>query len=146
MKVAFSLVIKDDADALPLLEMIRAAGFDGAEPTFGLEATLPTAADPRRSAEKLRTIADKVGLKIPSMRGGPGFWPTFAANPQAAVELARKAMEAVKIMGGDTLLIVPGQWDASQTYGEVWRNAIESAKRIGDVAEEFGITVGLENV
>src|SRR6187551_1038912 len=98
MQIAFSLVMKDDSEALPQLAMIRAAGFDGVEPTFGLEATLPTASDPRASAQKLRAMADNVGLKIPSMRGGPGFWPTFAsADPKkrdAAVELARKAIEA----------------------------------------------------
>src|SRR5688572_891856 len=99
MQIQFSLVINDDEGAPPLLEMIRAAGFEGAEPTFGLDGTLPTAADPRRSAEKLLTIASKVGLKLPSMRGGLGFWPTFAsADPKkrdAAVDLAAKALEAV---------------------------------------------------
>src|SRR5437867_283903 len=107
MKIAFSLVIKEDS-AAPLLEMIRAAGFGGVEPTFLPEGSLPTASDPRKSAEKLVALAEKVGLKIPSMRGGPGFWPTFASadagKRRAAVELAEKAMQAVEIMGGDTLL------------------------------------------
>jgi L-ribulose-5-phosphate 3-epimerase len=150
MRLAFSLIIKDDDAAQRLLENIVAAGFAGVEPTFVPEGTLPTASDPRRSAEKLAAMAQKAGLKIPSMRGGPGFWATFAsadaAKRQAAVELAQKAMEALQIMGGDTLLIVPGQWDAHETYNTVWNSALQSAKRIAEAAEKTGITVGLENV
>jgi hexulose-6-phosphate isomerase len=114
------------------------------------EAALPNAADPRRSAERLRQLADEVGLRIPSMRGGPGFWPTFASDDaqkrRAAVDLAAKAFEALKILGGDTLLIVPGQWEPHQTYATVWNNALDTARRIADVAERAGITVALENV
>jgi len=150
VKLAFSLVIEDDDSAPRWLEMICAAGFDGVEPTFRLDGTLPTAADPRGSAEKLASMAQRSGLKIPSMRGGPGFWPTFASSdPQrraAAVALADKALQAVKIMGGDTLLIVPGQWEADQAYSAVWKNAVESARRIAEVAERTGVKVALENV
>jgi len=150
MKLAFSMVVKDDEQAVRMLEMVRAGGFEGVEPTFGLEATLPVAGDPRTSAEKLKKMADKIGLTIPSMRGGPGFWPTFASvDPQQrkrAVELASKAMEAVKIMGGDTLLIVPGQWDASCTYKQTWDAAVETGRTIAEIAEKVGMKVGLENV
>jgi hexulose-6-phosphate isomerase len=84
------------------------------------------------------------------MRGGPGFWGTFASEDagkrRAAVELASKAFEALKVLGGDTLLIVPGQWEAQQSYASVWSNALDTARRVTDVAERAGIKVGLENV
>jgi hexulose-6-phosphate isomerase len=147
--LAFSLAL-EEANAEHWLEMIKAGGFDGVEPTFVPQGTLPNVADPRGSAQKLRTLADKAGLKIPSMRGGPGFWPTMGAVDQSlrdkAVELARAALEAVKIMGGDTLLIVPGRWDGDQTYGEIWQHAADTAKRIAQIAEELDMNVGLENV
>ena len=150
MKFAFSLMLKDDATARPLLEMIAAAGFQGVEPTFGLSGTLPAADDPRRSAERMREMAEAVGLKVPSMRGGPGFWPLFASrDPEQrgeAVELARKALDAVKILGGDTLLIVPGQWEPGRTYQDVWDSARDTARRVAELAERVGVKVGLENV
>ena len=150
MKLGFSLIVKDDSGAQRLCESVRAAGFAGLEPTFVPEGTLPTAAEPRQSATRLRRIVDDVGLTIPSMRGGPGFWSTFASDDPnkraAAVELANKGFEALKILGGDTLLIVPGQWDAHQSYGSVWSNALETARRIADAAEHAGINVALENV
>lgn len=147
--LAFSLVLKE-TEAEHWLQMIKAAGFDGVEPTFVPQGTLPNVADPRASAEKLRVKADQIGLKIPSMRGGPGFWPSFGAKDKAlrdgAVELATSALEAVKIMGGDTLLIVPGRWDGDQTYGQMWQHAAETAKRIAEIAEKLSMNVGLENV
>ena len=150
MQLAVSLILNDDDGAARLLDSVRAAGFSGVEPTFVLDGTLPTAADPRGSAERLRRLAHAIGLRVPSMRGGPGFWTTFASSERAArdraVNLATKAFEALKILGGDTLLIVPGQWDASQTYDATWTFALETAKRVGDAAAEAGITVGLENV
>ena len=147
--LAFSLVMPAD-EAEGWLEMIKGAGFEGVEPTFAPEGSLPCVADPRRSAETLRALADQAGLAIPSMRGGPGFWPTFGSPDRAlrdsAVELARQALRAVKIMGGDTLLIVPGRWDGDQTYTQMWNHALETAGRIAEIAEDTGIQVGLENV
>jgi hexulose-6-phosphate isomerase len=149
MKLAFSLILKQDA-AQPLLASIRAAGFGAVEPTFVPEGTLPCASDPIESARQLRRLADQASLTIPSMRGGPGFWSTFASDdPQRradAVTLAAKAFEALKTMGGDTLLIVPGQWEPHQTYASVWKNALDTARRIADCAEKAGMHVGLENV
>ena len=150
MKLAFSLLLKDEPATTELLDAIRLAGFDGVEPTFALEGSLPSAASYQKSAERLRQTVAQSSLSISSMRGGPGFWPTFAspdaAKRKSAIELAEKAFEALKITGGDTLLIVPGQWDANQTYAQTWTNAIETAKRIGEIAERAKINVGLENV
>ena len=150
MKLSFSLIVKDDAGAQRLVQSIRAAGFQGLEPTFVPEGTLPTAADPRDSATRLRRLTDEAGLAVPSIRGGPGFWATFASDDSskraAAVELATKAFEALRILGGDTLLIVPGQWEPHQSYASVWKNALDTARRIADAAETAGINVALENV
>ena len=149
-RVSFSLVLPDGDEGGRWLDMIKAAGFDGAEPTFTPEGSLPCIADPRSSAEQLRKMADAVGLAVPSMRGGPRFWPTFSARDKAlrdqAVEVARHALEAVQIMGGDTLLIVPGRWEGDQTYGQMWDHAVETARRIAELAQDIGIKVGLENV
>ena len=150
MKLAFSLMLKDDPAGPKLLEAIRAAGFDGVEPTFGLEGSLPNFADSRTTSQRLRQTVAGLSLSISSMRGGPGFWPTFACDDaskrRSAVGLAEKAFESLKIIGGDTLLIVPGQWEAHQKYSDVWKNAVETAKRIGEAADRAGINVGLENV
>lgn len=95
-------------------------------------------------------IANDTGLKVFSMRGGPLFWTTFSSdNPEIrknCIDLARKAMECLQIMGGKTLLVVPGKWEENSLYSEVYNYAKETAERIGEEARKYGITVGLENV
>ena len=102
LKLAFSLILHDDDGCARLLDEVRAAGFDGVEPTFVPDGTLPNVGDPRGSAERLRRMTDKFRLAVPSMRGGPGFWTTFASSDAkkraAAVELAEKAFDALKII------------------------------------------------
>ena len=93
MQLAFSLSLKDE-NASARVQAIAAAGFDGIEPTLGAERTIPVVGNVRASAEKLKAIADRANLKIPSMRGGPGFWGTFASSNSskrtAAVDLAKQ--------------------------------------------------------
>jgi len=148
--LAFSLVLKDDVEAPCWLERLKSAGFDGIEPTFAPEGTLPTLADPRSSAQKIRQLAESADLKIPSMRGGSLFWSTFGSPEDSqrrrAVEVARQAMEALTIMGGDTLLIVPGRWEGNQTYSELWSHALETAQQVAEIAAAHHIHIGLENV
>ena len=81
MKLGFSLAIPNEKYVDEILPMIRAAGFDGFEPTLTPKDGLPNLAEPEASAERLRVKAEKLGLEIPSMRGGPTFWPLFASPP-----------------------------------------------------------------
>lgn len=149
-RLAFSTVIPAGSRGNDRLSLIADAGFDGVEPTFVPQDTWPCVEDPRPSAVKLRKAADRLGLAVPSMRGGPEFWPNFASPDRAcrdrAVALADSALEAVDLMGGDTLLIVPGRWEPTQSYEQHWNNALETAKRIAEVAEKHCMTVALENV
>jgi len=150
MKVGFSLVLGSPGDVEDMLLKIRDAGFDGFEPTLLATDGLPNLADPERSAETLRAMADRAGLEVPSLRGGPAFWPTFAAADAAirrtALDIARKAMRAVKILGGDVLLIVPGRLSDSRDYEQAVNRATDSAKRVAELAEKSGVRVGVENV
>lgn len=150
MKVGFSLAIPNAENCAAILPMIRDAGFDGFEPTFIPQDGCPNIENPEASAEKLKTEADKLGLEIPSMRGGPSFWPTFASPDKAerdrAVATAEKALNAVKIMGGTDLLTVPGQIKESKDYEAAIGYALESGKRVAELAEEIGVRSCMENV
>ena len=148
MNTAFSLILKRD-NFKKFLSLIKESGFDGFEPTFHPEG-LPSISSFYKDAEVLRKESDNIGLKIPSMRGGPLFWKLFGSDKEEerkeAVNIAYKAMEALKIMGGDTLLIVPGRWNRGQSYLKLYKNCLETAKMIGEIAEKTNIIAGLENV
>lgn len=150
MKLAFSLILKDDSQAGDILKAIRGAGFAGVEPTLLRTGALPSLQDLRASAARLRGLAEEAGLSVPSMRGGPGFWSIFASDEaeqrDAAVDLARQAFDAMEILGSDTLLVVPGQWQSHQTYEQAWSNARATARRVAQAAQVAGLNVALENV
>jgi hexulose-6-phosphate isomerase len=149
MKFLFSTEFASREEALALLPIIRQAGFDGVEPTF-LPDGFPSVRSFREDAAEFRLLAEAEGLVIPSMRGGPLFWPRFSATDpdkrQEAVALADKAAETVRLLGGQVLLLVPGRWEPDQLYADLYANALDTAVRSADVASRHGITIGLENV
>lgn len=148
MKTAFSLVLKRN-DCGKIMSLIKEAGFEGVEPTFHPEG-IPSPDNFQKDAELLKREAEKIGLEIPSMRGGPLFWQTFssesAAEREKAVHLAKDAIECLQMLGGRVLLVVPGLWKKGQSYLELFDNAADTARKIAPLAEDKRITVGLENV
>lgn len=149
MKFLFSTSFSSREEAQRLLPLIAESGFDGVEPTL-LEEGFPAVRTYREDAAALRKLAEQAGIALPSMRGGPLFWPRFGSSDpllrEEAASLAGKAAEAVRLMGGQVLLIVPGRWEPAQLYAELYTNALETARRVAEAAEESGITIGLENV
>jgi len=150
MKIAFSLAIPDEAECDKILPMIRDAGFDGFEPTLTPTGGLPNLEAPEASAEKLKAKADALGLEIPSMRGGPTFWPTFASPDRSerdrAIDAAEKGLNAVKTMGGSAMLVVPGRIQESRDYVAATQWATENGKRVAELATKTGILACIENV
>ena len=143
MKVGFSLVVREDG-AEEVLRRVKEAGFRGVEPTFHPKG-VPS---PERAeeAKMLGEMARRLGLEVPSMRGGPLFWDAFPFRVEETLELTKRALEAVKAMGGDLLLVVPGRWREGMSYLEMYRKGVEVAKEMGRVAEEVGVRIGFENV
>lgn len=148
--LAFSTVLDDTSAGDRRIEQIAEAGFDGVEPTLANEGARPSLASPVDSAEHVRRVAERCGIRAPSMRGGPAFWPSFGAKDadkrRKAVDAAEAGLDAVEALGGDTLLIVPGLWEGDQTYAEFRTHALDTARRIAELAEAKRIRVGLENV
>lgn len=146
----YSLVIREE-DLATLLPAIAKAGFHGVEPTF-VEGALPspTVADPRRSARELAARCSDLGLRIPSMRGGRVPWwsipSVVAKDREIALDHTRRALEALAVMGGSVLLIVPGERSPEVDYFTHWRRVVEYGRAAGEIARSFGMRIGLENV
>ena len=144
MKIGFSLIVEEDR-AEDLLRAVKEAGFQGVEPTFHPKG-IPSPERAGEGAEMLGELARGLGLEVPSMRGGPLFWDAFPFQVERTLDLTRKALEAVKAMGGDTLLVVPGRWKEGISYVELYEKGVEVAKEMGRIAEEVGVKIGFENV
>ncbi|HIE03734.1 MAG TPA: sugar phosphate isomerase/epimerase, partial [Candidatus Latescibacteria bacterium] len=143
VKIGFSLILRDKAEGL--LRAVKEAGFQGVEPTFHPEG-IPSPERAEGEAEMLRELAQGLGLEVPSMRGGPLFWEAFPFQVERTLDLTRRALEAVKAMGGDTLLVVPGRWREGTSYVELYERGVELTKEMGRIAEEVGVRIGFENV
>ena len=144
MKIGFSLIV-EQGNAGTLLRAVQEAGFQGVEPTFHPRG-IPSPEHPERGASALRELAERMGLAIPSMRGGPLFWDAFPFRTEETLDLTSKALQAAKAMGGDMLLVVPGRWGRGISYLEMYRRAVELAREMAAIAEKVGVRIGFENV
>jgi hexulose-6-phosphate isomerase len=148
-KKGFSSVWDSEKQVDDLLPAIAESGFHGIEPTF-IPGALPSPHGYEEEAPLLRRRCEALGLEIPSMRGGRGFWDTVPSPDPgervAALEHGKRALECLAMLGGKILLVVPGRMRRDTTYEEHWMRVVEFSRRMGDLAAEYGITVGLENV
>lgn len=120
--------------------MARDAGFEGVEIELG---DGPAAA--------LREAADAAGLVVHSVH----CWRNYSAplsSPEppvrdAGIAAVLETLDAARIVGADSILLVPGVVGADASYGEVdarSRDVIRSA--ILPEAERLGVVLAVENV
>jgi len=149
VKKGFSSIWQDYRQIEELLPAIASARFDGIEPTF-INGAIPSPEYYREQAPELRARTQDLGLEIPSLRGGRAFWQTIpspdATERAHALEHTEKAMECLALMGGQTLLVVPGQLRSDVSYEEHWKRVVDFAHSAGELALQYNLTIGLENV
>lgn len=143
MRVRPSIRLSALPQALPneaRMRIAAEAGFEGVEVEVG---DGPAAA--------LRAAADAAGIAIHSVHIWQNYeTPLSSPDPavrDAGIAATLAAMEAAKVMGADTILLVPGVVGPDATYGEVdarSRDAIRQA--LLPEAERLGIVIAVENV
>lgn len=148
MKIGFSTLWSSREQAEFLLPAISAAGFDGVEPTFNSGA-IPSPEGMIDESLWLKKVCDRLELSIPSMRGGRLFWNTIPsavpAERKRAVDHCRYGLEAVARMGGDILLVVPGEAEAGIPFYDHWKRVIEFSAHCAESARSFGVDIAFEN-
>ena len=71
--------------------------------------------------------------------------PDKVQRDQGQKCLAR-SIEIAHTLGVDAVLLHPGQLTADATYQEAWDWMVGGMREIAPLAEERGVTVGIENV
>ena len=120
--------------------MARAAGYEGVE--------IDLADGP---APALREAADRAGVTIHSVQCLDNYrFPLSSPDPAVrdrGVAAALAQLEAARIVGADTILLVPGVVDRDTSYGELYARSQEVIRReLLPVAERTGIVIAIENV
>jgi len=123
------------------LELAKEAGLDGVE--IGQFGT-------REETEKVRAIAEDVGLEIHSVMAGTHWQlPLSSTNEEVrlkGVEGVRQALQVAAWAGAGTVLVVPGVVTADESYEAVYDVSRKSIRELIPTAEGLGVTMALENV
>lgn len=140
-----------------VFEMAKENGFEGVELTLdendGRVHTQMSPDDYRRIADE----ANKAGIKIVSLACGLGWtYPMTApddATAKKGIEITATALRIAKALGTDAILVVPGGVGASfipgfkeNTYDAAYEKALAGLEALKPVAEETGVSIGVENV
>ena len=123
------------------MQLARDSGFEQVE--------CPTTPDPAKAAEMKRG-AERAGLRIHSVMNMDHWkYPLSSADAsvvERSLKGARTSLENAHFWGADTVLIVPGVVDASNSYADVYKRSRESINKLLPLAEQYRIIIGIEEV
>ncbi len=151
MKVGISCLITPAEWSFDeLLSKTKQAGYEALELCIRDqgEITLDT---PEAKLQELAKRAADAGMALssvcPSFRSLPrDFVTNDDAVRQQSLDATRKALDVVKAMGIDTMLLTLGGMPPELYYNEAYANAVQSMQRLAPYAEELGINVAIEFV
>lgn len=157
IKTAVSMFsFTENADLKRIFPLIKKAGYDGVEPVLSESGYLNLDSS-EKDVLTIKRIADDHGLEIPSV----GVWSLWENNPLSddpcvrvkAERILRKQLESAKILGADTILVVPGYVGcefASKPerirYDVAYERCRKLFSELAKYAEELGVHIGIENV
>ena len=138
------------------LTLAKAAGFEGVELALNGEGELSlTSTDAELTA--IRKTAEDMGLSLYSLSCGL-CWDyrlsdDDAALRQKAKDMIRRQLYTAKVLGADTVLVLPGvvnvefaHPEKKVAYDVVYERAVEGISELARDAEAIGVNIGLENV
>lgn len=123
------------------LKLAKEAGYDGIELT-----TMEDEAE----IKDLKKMAEDMGLAFPSVMDSM-HWQYPQSSPDAelrqkGLDNLKKSLETASMVGADTILLVPGAVNEDSSYEDAYNQTLESMDKVKDLAEEYKISIGLENV
>lgn len=138
------------------LALAKDAGFEGVE--LALNATGELSMESSEAEVKeVKKIADDMGLSLYSLSSGL-CWDYRLSDDDPALrakakDMIKKQLETAKILGADTVLVVPGvvnvefsSPEKKVAYNVVYDRALEGLNELKSYAEGLGVSIGLENV
>lgn len=133
-------MIREDLPLVDKFKIARDAGFHGVELNTPAEFGI----------DEILEAKEKAGIELPSVIN-KDHWSKPLSDPDPAVreeciESVAKSLEEVKLLGGDTVLVVPGVVNEKVPYEQAYNTSLESIRRLIPHAEKTGMQIALENV
>lgn len=156
MKKGINIWSFPDMPLADVFALAKKAGFEGVEVALGMEGEISlnsTEAD----LLKVKKAADDCGIQLYSLSCGL-YWDFWLNDDDEAVRekaksIVKKQLETAKILGCDTILVIPGSVNADFAapgkvvdYATTYERALAAINELKPYAEELGVAIGLENV
>lgn len=138
------------------MELAKDAGLDGFEVALDEtgEFSMESSTD---DAKTVAATAAEVGLEVSGVACGLYWGSSLTAECEderaKAKAILKKEIEMAAAVGVDGILVVPGNVHAGfipdcpvVSYDVVWNRATDAVKEAVPLAEELGVTIGIENV
>lgn len=137
-------------------ELAKRAGFEGIE--LALNETGPMSLE--SSEDEIRgykKAADEIGIEISSLACALYFNYSLTSNKpeirEKAVEIAKKQLQAAKLLEVDTILVIPGAVGVDfipgceiVDYDAAYDRSLAAFKELAAYAELLQVSIGIENV
>lgn len=119
-------------------QAIKAAGFEGAEPSSHM------------NQDEVVKALEATGLQAASVCCST-HWNKPVSDPNPAVREAgvnglRQALRDAKRYGATSVLFVPGVVSKQVSYADAWPRSVEAIRQVVPLAEELGVRIAIENV
>ena len=139
-------------DLRAIMEMAKNTGYDCFEPAFDEKGELSMESTDQQIIA-IRDMAQDLGLPLCSLASGL-YWSNSPTDNDPKVReraraIIRRQLEAARLLGVDTILVVPGTvkgGDDPVDYDVAYDRALEAMEAVKDYARETGVCIGVENV
>ncbi|NSW55897.1 MAG: sugar phosphate isomerase/epimerase [Armatimonadetes bacterium] len=151
MKIGLSCIITPREWSFDeTLSNAKAAGYEALELVITDEGEI-TLDTPASELERLSSRAKDAGIELTSVCPGFRNRPKDLMTNDEAVRLesidnVRRALDVVKGLGVDTMLLTLGGLPAELYYNEAYANALRSMTTLAPYAEEVGVNLAIEYV
>jgi hexulose-6-phosphate isomerase len=156
MKKSISIWSFREKSVRDCIRLAKDAGFEGIELALD-EAGEISLAFREDELLSIKEYADNLNIKIHSVATGLYWSYSFSSDDKKqhgkAYNIAIKQIETAKILGADSVLIIPGHVGVSFApdlgvveYDVAYERALKGIKKLKPIAEKLEINIGLENV
>ncbi|MCI0921356.1 sugar phosphate isomerase/epimerase family protein [Sphingobacterium rhinopitheci] len=133
-------MIREDLSVLDKFKLVRDLGFDG------IEINSPTNID----INELVNAIEQTGIQVPSTVNKDHWSIPLSTSDlnirQQIVKSINQSLEQTRILGGDTLLVVPGIVSENMPYELAYNNTMQTVTELIPLVEKSGVKIGFENV
>lgn len=156
MKKSISYWSFTGKNALEAMRVAKDAGFEGIELTLDAQGDL-TPQTTQEQAQQLRRAAQEIGIALPSVASSLYWTYSFTSDDEQERRMAHQTavtqLRLARALGADTILVVPGSVSVEfvperpvVAYDVAYERALEAMRALAPVAQEMGVSVGVENV